>query len=471
LVEAVWGLMQLYGLESSQHYLFRLTGSFFNPGPYACYIAMVLPVAFYCMLKYDICRKVKFHVRNRFIYFLWSISIITIVVSILILPATMSRISWISAGAGCGLVGLYSVIKNKTLKKIIILHKKKSVILILLGTLLIISCIIGIYQLKKDSADGRLFIWKNTIELIKQKPSGVGIGNFSGSYGDIQAAYFKAEKGSEDEKRVAGNPEYAFNEYLQIFAEQGIIVFLLFFFLLGYSLYIGIKRKIIAPTVSLIALLITASTSYPFSILPFPIILVFLLALINDGEKGIAVPKFISVLFAFCSLIIVLLCLYNRYPTYDAYKKWKNLSILYNLNNQKEITKKYDKIYPFLTDQIQFLFEYAQCLSKSGQYNKSNEILNKAIIISCDPMLHNIMGKNFQAMQLYKKAEECFIKSSHIVPNRIYPNYLLALMYLDAGEIEKAKVAAKIALTKEPKVQSTAIKEMRIQMKNLIDEN
>jgi len=47
LVEAVWGLMQLYGLRTSQHGLFRLTGSFFNPGPYAGYLAVVFPMALY----------------------------------------------------------------------------------------------------------------------------------------------------------------------------------------------------------------------------------------------------------------------------------------------------------------------------------------------------------------------------------------------------------------------------------------
>ena len=102
---------------------------------------------------------------------------------------------------------------------------------------------IGAYQLKKHSADGRTFIWKNTIELIKQNPLGVGLGNYSGSYGHIQAAYFETGKGMEDEERVAGNPEYAFNEYLQILAEQGVFVFLIFFGITCYSLYIGFKRS------------------------------------------------------------------------------------------------------------------------------------------------------------------------------------------------------------------------------------
>ena len=76
-------------------------------------------------------------------------------------------------------------------------------------------------------------------------------------------------------------------------------------------------------------------------------------------------------------------------------------------------------------------------------------------------MLYNIMGKNYHALKQYAEAERCFVKSSNIVPNRIYPYYLMALMYMDARETKKAKVAAQIVLTKEPKVQSTAVKEMR----------
>jgi len=75
-------------------------------------------------------------------------------------------------------------------------------------------------------------------------------------------------------------------------------------------------------------------------------------------------------------------------------------------------------------------------------------------------MLYNVMGENFQAMKQYNAAEQRFIKASYIVPNRIYPYYLLALMYKETGETEKAKAAAQIVLTKEPKVQLTAVREM-----------
>ncbi|MDR2651779.1 MAG: hypothetical protein LBC68_05640, partial [Prevotellaceae bacterium] len=57
LVEAVWGLMQLYGFAGSQHGLFKITGSFFNPGPYAGWLATVFPVALGLSLKLFINHK------------------------------------------------------------------------------------------------------------------------------------------------------------------------------------------------------------------------------------------------------------------------------------------------------------------------------------------------------------------------------------------------------------------------------
>ena len=138
------------------------------------------------------------------------------------------------------------------------------------------------------------------------------------------------------------------------------------------------------------------------------------------------------------------------------------------MNYHKAVEKDYAKLYPLLFDQIEFLFEYAQCLSKTEQYEESNRVLGKAVKISCDPMLYDIMGKNFHELKQYDKAEQCFIKSSNIVPSRLYPYYLMALMYTDAEELEKAKEMAKIVITKEPKIQSTAINEMRVEMKKIL---
>ena len=44
-IEAVWGLLQVYGYEPSNHSLYALTGSFYNPGPYSGFLTMCLPLA------------------------------------------------------------------------------------------------------------------------------------------------------------------------------------------------------------------------------------------------------------------------------------------------------------------------------------------------------------------------------------------------------------------------------------------
>ena len=40
-IEAIWGLRQIYGFAVSNHSLYALTGSFYNPGPYSGYLAMI----------------------------------------------------------------------------------------------------------------------------------------------------------------------------------------------------------------------------------------------------------------------------------------------------------------------------------------------------------------------------------------------------------------------------------------------
>ena len=88
-------------------------------------------------------------------------------------------------------------------------------------------------------------------------------------------------------------------------------------------------------------------------------------------------------------------------------------------------------------------------------------------------MILNIIGKNSQALGYYEEAEEWFIRYTHRLPNRIYPYYLLAKLYAEHPKYfpkEKLEWAVKMVLEKEAKVESTAIKQMREEVKELVDE-
>jgi tetratricopeptide (TPR) repeat protein len=271
---------------------------------------------------------------------------------------------------------------------------------------------------------------------------------------------------------------------------------LLFIGTLVFAFRAMIKNKAWGAMGSLTALLIFACFSYPFSVLPFLIVFVLLLAIetnngiVHCGLTRNFLPIVNSRLTAFWGLrvkpamtgitclFLTAFCLYSQYPVYQAYKTWNSTRIYYHAGMYKETADNYEKLYPHLNDQIQFLFEYAQCLSKSNYKGiadqvrndklvQSNEVLQRAMQISCDPMLYNIMGKNYQIMKEYEQAENAFIKATQIVPNRLYPWYLLCKLYAEMGLQDKVCETAAILLTKEPKIQSPAINEMREEVRKL----
>jgi tetratricopeptide (TPR) repeat protein len=475
LVEAYWGVRQLYGLDYSQHSRFRLTGSFFNPGPYACYLSVVLPAAFYYMIRHWDCTKVRFRLRYWAVYLRWGVASLTVAGILLVLPAAMSRASWLAALGGCGLVGCFYLAKNHRFRAFYQACRRRRLAFGASLTSLILTVVLagaGMYYLKKDSADGRALIWKISMRAIAHHPMGAGIGHFSAAYGQEQAAYFASGAGTAQEQYVAGNPEYGFNEYLQIALEQGLIPLILFASIAGYALYIGLKRKRIAPTASLLALLITALMSYPFSLLPFLIIFALLLSEINKNKYTNPPSTPLSCGEGpgerWVTVLLVAFCLYTTYPRYQAYKDWRKAEFLYQSGVYEQAGEAYAPLYPLLSDELKFLFEYAQSLSKTERYEESNEVLAKALRISCDPMLHNIMGKNHQAMKRYAEAETCFLKAAHTVPSRLYPWYLLTKLHVETGDTEKARETAQMVLTKEPKVQTTAVREMREEVRKII---
>jgi len=457
MYEAGLGLLQLYGFEQSNHGLFRLTGTFFNPGPYAGFLAVVTPVAFYLFFNH------KVHEGKQRRVLVKMVPALTLVMILLVLPATMSRAAWIAV-----LVGCIVVMSEKIKSAVERCNQRLLRAAIIVMAVSIILAGAGLYVLKKDSADGRLLTWKISLQTIAKHPFGVGLGNFAGAYGETQAEYFASGQGSETEKWVAGNPEYGFNEFLQIGVESGILALALFLAICILAIKNLLKNSEFGVLGSLLALLVFACFSYPFSLWEFLVLLAFLLAVANTNpDKADSDGKCRLIKLAFlCAIGVVgvLLCL-NLYPIFKAKQKWKREQILYHSGLYSETAAAFRQHEPYLNDNTEYLFEYGRSLSMTKQYEESNRILQRAVKISCDPMLYNIMGKNFQAMKQYGDAERCFLKAANIVPNRLYPWYLLAKLYSETGQTEKAAAAAKIVLTRKPKVDSEAIKEMRDEMK------
>lgn len=51
--EAITGILQWVGVMHSHHYGYAFTGTFYNPGPYACFLSIIVPVALSTMGEHN----------------------------------------------------------------------------------------------------------------------------------------------------------------------------------------------------------------------------------------------------------------------------------------------------------------------------------------------------------------------------------------------------------------------------------
>lgn len=458
-MEAVWGLRQIYGLAVSNHSLYALTGSFYNPGPYSGYLAMIFPLCLYEWLNLK--EKTGRTWAEQGKYY---IALGVMLLILCVLPAGMSRSAWIAAAiSGTWVYGMHASWGSK-LKEFERKYKKRLVLVCIAGSVIIIVAGYALFQLKATSANGRLFMWKISSMAIAESPViGHGTGNFVSAYGRAQENYFADGEFSETEELVAGSPEYAFNEYLQVAVEYGIPFLLVVSLVIVFCLWKGSSEGRIGLCGGVISFLVFSFSSYPMQIPGFAVTFYLLLTACVIGRSKV-------ILFLFISMMALLGTYYWKNNQYAACKDWYRSKMLYNIGAYQSAKEDYGKLYPELANRGAFLFEYGYSLHKLKEYDNSTRILEEAMAHSNDPMILNIIGKNYQALGDYEKAEEYLIRSTHRLPGRIYPYYLLVKLYAEPQYLqpEKLKYAAEIVLTKEPKVQSTAVREMREEVKKLL---
>ena len=414
-VEAVWGLLQVYGYEPSNHSLYALTGSFYNPGPYSGFLAMCVPVALHEWLEG---KRIWKHV-----------ALVALVLMLVVLPSGMSRSAWVAALVASGYV--------------LGMHYREKVCrywkYFCVGSLLLAVLGVGAYHWKKDSADGRLLMWKVATQAVLNQPwQGVGWEYVAGAYGEAQERYFASGAASEQEAHVAGAPEYVFNEYLQVAMAWGVPALCGILLLVGGCFYLGHRGRMFGVCGGLLSLGVFSFSSYPFQFVEFIVALIALLVACMMRLRNVCLQ--VSVL-----IIGIGVCLY-----------------LYDYREEHPMRKAHT------------MFERAHALHKVGEWEVSTELLMEIMRISSDAMILNIIGKNSQALGQYQEAEHWFIRSTHRLPNRIYPYYLLAKLYAECPDVfarEKLERAAKMVLEKEAKVESTAVKQMREEVMVLLDKN
>ena len=479
LLQAGYGLTQLYGLTSNGNSYFKITGSFGNPDPYAGFLASVMPFAFGMYL---------FHDKNTGLESLKYLGACTLLACLLILPATYIRGAWLAAAAGMGFIIIYKYNLWEWIHRFINTTTKK-IACIVTGLCIIGTLGWGLYMLKPDSAYGRLFIWKITTGMVADHPVfGAGANRFQAEYNNYQAAYFASGKGNEREKRVADNVRQTHNEYLQILAELGIAGLVLFGGIL-YGLCMGWRQTAgrqdkmtgdsgnsnnvlaVSATASLLSTGVLALFSFPFHILPTALNATFLLALcsslysiktqyhISFKRRWIFVPAVIFIVFSLGGL-------WYTYTTFRQNNGWGK-AVKASFAGRADSLFKH--VYPAFKDEGEFLFNYGSYYMRSGRHKEAIPLLERAKAAFADPNLYVLLGMGYQKTEEFQKAEEHFKHASFMRPHKMYPRYLLAKLYRQSGETDKAVETAAGILGMEEKIETAAAGEIREEMRALIE--
>lgn len=209
-LQAGYGIFKCDNILPRYSEIYQITGTFDNTAGFAGCLCIGFPFCFYFLRK---------GYNKRIQWLVWGIfSVICIAIFL-----SESRAGWMCVL----LIGSIHLICRDMYK----LQNKKQIISFIVSLSILMFCIIILcivsYHWKKDSADGRLLIWRCTWEMIKDKPiTGYGIGAFEAHYMDYQAKYFEEHTDSRFAK-LADNVKHPFNEFLSIGVQFGVIGWIL----------------------------------------------------------------------------------------------------------------------------------------------------------------------------------------------------------------------------------------------------
>lgn len=435
IYEVILGAGQMIN-GGSRHYLFPMTGSFLNPGPYSIFLSMGLVMS---------CQMRKEYYTGKGVF--PSMTSCLPVVFLVLLPATWSRAALLSAVICLGVIYWD---KWKRWKWQV--------------AFVIVFIMIGLYFMKKGSADGRSIIYMISLLSILQHPiCGSGICSFCHQYAEGMATF--SVQHPTFNFLSADVTSSAYNCLLQIGVEQGLVGICIAVTIVVLILVrLNKKGKILG--IGLLCLLIFSMFSYPFDQLPYQIIFVVIAAYAGTDVKENTIPEKWHILFrcyiapaALCGCVILLSAFTHR-QIKERTEAESEYGMMAGVRHSAFLDDYYELL-PLMLSNEHFLFDFAKMLTIDGRYNDSNAILRLGTLVSNDPMFYVIQGNNYNEMGLCQEAEKAYMKAFNSMPNRLYPLYQLMLLYEKEGDIEKMTKMAQQVIAFKEKIISPATREMK----------
>ena len=419
-LQAIYVILQQFGISESNHVIFKMTGFMGNPGQLGGFQAVSL-ISWLLLYRRPAAKIQK----------------ITIIISAsLILYSLLlsdSRAGFLSAIAGI------ATITHKYWGESIKAHKWTWKVLVC------ISCISIwlLYLYRPESVKARILIWKVCATMFLDKPLfGFGIYGFNFNYMLYQEKYLLIHPDSIF-THIATDVSYPYNEFIRVLIEQGIVGFTLLILLISMTLK-GCHNK------RLCALLITFLTFSMFSYPSYKFTLCIMLPLFLGLVQPIPLvrSKHTNFMISIFSVAIIISCYLGTLYHTRKFQQW--ISEAYNKTTDTIISK----------ISSYFILNHNHLNTNSSYSTLAKhfpEILSEDTIPLIFPSSENwcIIGNHYLVKENYKIAEKYFTQASQMAPTYICPKYYLWETYLRQGNYENAARIADEILHMQVKVENT----------------
>ena len=481
LIQAAIVFAQHSGIIDSLNGNFNITGTFANPGHVAVYLSGSIVSAIILFKQGYKTAKKSFKIMQ----------IVFIVILFAALCLCKSRTSFIALIAAV-IVVLLQTDRFRHFTKVC-----KNTIIVA-GVALLLFAGAGSYYIRAKSADARLLIWCVSMELFEQAPVfGNGTESFRKQYMYRQAEYFNKDTinaaprhnlqtSSQFSTRfavcfnanpnskyilVANNHYQAFNEFIHIACEQGIVGLLLFMSIAGYVL---VKGKSLIAKPLLVWLLVSSCFLYTADIFPIVILFPIILGISDNGccacnSRGCR-------LIAPRTCFVVSLMLLFDILLYSCHYKQRYDSIqteLVHVNSCDKISMM-ALLQPNNYDIIRCNKDFSLLFTKMAFNNLESKVATKVISdiaansITTSTMICDL-GDLCRKQKLYREAEKQYKLASDMVPCRIMPNYMLFKLYVEMKDYTNAYRMAKKILSQPISITGSMVLRIRKEIKEWLN--
>ena len=485
IIESLLCILQYFSIIPSLDTLFKVTGSNVNPNVTAMFLAMATPALLLVFFQGSKTYQI--------------ITLISITTSLFALVCLQCRTAFIGVAVSTALIinhqyQLLHKLKSKFSKPILIILAASTLCLTAIAFALL-------YHSKQASSDGRLFIWKISLQAIANKPLfGSGYGQFEHDYNLAQANYFATKAATQQEIYNASYVHMSYNEYLENLFEGGVIGLVLFVGLL-VALLVSPPKKDLTPTP--LPKREGQANCYPFAyagIVSFAIMCFFnftvqalpvrALFILYVGVGCVATPcplKGVLGRLQHRLTVITNVSFLNRVPfrlgvfalSLFLFFKLLTVSKAYNQCNtiletsndlgSNEALQEMAALKGDLNQSTHYLHGYAQLLYRTKHYDAAIEKYNKALDYTSNPDIYMELGNCLAKRAKFTEALQSYTTAASIEPHRFAPKYGLMKIYGFAKDSTNAKGVAQQIVAMNPKVESEKVEFYKKEARKLIE--